>query len=570
MKYKILFAFVLLLAVVIVIDSNKNAFGNAAGAPTGVSGSPADGTTCAQSGCHSGSAVTPITGWITSNIPAGGYTPGQTYQITAKAVYIGRSKFGFEISPQTPSGTIMGTLTSTGSKTSVHTPGWITHTNAGNTGTDSIVWTFNWTAPAAGSGGFIFYGAFNCANGDGNTTGDLIYTSKLAVGEAPSPGVDAGIISITSPSLYTCAGTITPVVKIHNFGTTTFTSATINYMIDANTPATQAWSGSLVTDSSQTVTLPSIAVTSGRHTFTAYTSNPSPGPDTITVNDGKTISFDVKSTTQAIPFSEGFDTVVFPKTGWEINNPNNDTTWRRTTAAFHSGVASAFINNFQYDKPGAKDELITPTFNLAAMSTPVLSFQLAYQLYSNPATAHASDTLEVFITTDCGTTWNQLYKKYGVPLTTATPTFSTTAFKPTASEWHFESVNLAPYASATSAMFKFVNITDYENNLYLDDIRIDNSLGIAGFDMPVSSLLLFPNPASDHLTLNYELSETTPVSVKMYDMQGKEMTFSITETRKAAGTYSNSIDLSGIPDGIYLLHLTAGNHSETRRFTIAR
>jgi hypothetical protein len=569
MKYKILLSIAVLCTIAIVVDSSQKAYSNAAGAPAGCSGSPSDGTTCANSGCHTGSNVTKITGWISSNIPAAGYTPGKTYQMTAKAVYIGRSKFGFEVSPQDLAGNIMGRLTPINGSTQVRTPGYITHTTSGNTGTDSIVWTFNWTAPAYGSGGFIFYGAFNCANGNAAVTGDLIYTSGLAVKEAPSPGVDAGILGISSPHLYSCSGSLTPVVNIHNFGLTTLSSATINYYTDANTPSTFSWSGSLATDSSQLVTLPAMTITNGHHTFTAATSNPNSVTDTIPVNDGHTVGFDSKLLTQATPFFEGFDTTLFPKVGWEINNPDNDTTWRRSTKAFHSAPASAFINNYLYNKPGRKDEIISPTFNLASLTTPVLTFQVAYQMYTDPtASPNASDTLVIAISTDCGATWNQLYKKFGVGLATATPVFSTTAFVPKSTEWRFESINLASYTSSNDAMFKFVNITDYENNLYLDDIKVDNSLGIENVEASNLSLALYPNPATDRLMLNYEFTEASPVSVKIYDMKGREI-LSLNEGIKASGKHNSSLDLKDLQSGMYMLRFTAGAVSETRRFAVS-
>jgi hypothetical protein len=569
MKYKLLLAIVLMGGAAIVIDSSEKAYGNAGGAPAGTTGSPADGTTCANQGCHTGSAVIPITGWITSNIPGSGYVPGHVYSITAKAVYIGRSKFGFEVSPQNAAGNVLGTMTPVGIKTHLNGAGYITQTGNANIGTDSLSWTFNWTAPASGSGNLTFYGAFNCANGNSAVSGDLIYTSTLAVIEAPSPGVDAGILAVSSPYVYTCSNSITPVVTLRNFGVTTLTSATINYHTDANTPSTFAWTGNLATDSSKSVTLPTLTVTSGTHTFSVYTTMPNSVADTIPANDGKVISFDAKLTPATLPFSEGFDTTFFPKSGWEINNPDHDTTWRRVTNAFHSGTASVFIDNYLYKKPGAKDELITPTYNLSSITTPVLTFQVAYELYTNPSSSpNASDTLVIYVSTDCGTTWNQLYKKYGVGLTTTSPAFATSSFVPIASQWRFESINLAAYATASNAMFKFVNITDYENNLYLDEIRINNTLGINGQEKGVLSLTLFPNPASDQLTVNYELTLSSPVSFTLYDLQGRAMT-TASEGEKSAGKHISNFDLKNYPEGNYLLHISAGELSATRRFTVS-
>jgi hypothetical protein len=168
---------------------------SSAGAPAGRTGSPGDGSNC--TGCHSGTAINQ-TGWITSNIPASGYTPGQTYQITGTATSSGRTKFGFQISPQNPSGQLLGTMASTSANTQLTGSNkYMTHTAAGNQGGNgSHTWTFNWTAPAAGTGDVTFYGAFNATNNSSTTAGDIIYLSTLAVQE----NVTSGIIEKTATS----------------------------------------------------------------------------------------------------------------------------------------------------------------------------------------------------------------------------------------------------------------------------------------------------------------------------------------------------------------------------------
>lgn len=133
------------------------------------------------------SSGTPTTqaGLITSTIPGAGYTPGQTYTITASIVSNPTVKFGFEVSPQNTSGTQMGTLVVTNSTETqlVGAGKYITHKSAGTAGTGSRTWTFNWTAPAAGSGAVTFYGAFNKTNNSGTNSGDAIVLSSLTVQE---------------------------------------------------------------------------------------------------------------------------------------------------------------------------------------------------------------------------------------------------------------------------------------------------------------------------------------------------------------------------------------------------
>ena len=124
------------------------------GAPAGKTGSPGDGSNCVS--CHNGSAST-VTGWITSNIPAQGYTPGTTYAMTVTVTGTGAK--GFEVSPQSVTGAQLGVLIAgTGNKLVGGTK-YVTQSTAGpSSGTK--VWNFSWTAPAAGTGTVTFYGAF--------------------------------------------------------------------------------------------------------------------------------------------------------------------------------------------------------------------------------------------------------------------------------------------------------------------------------------------------------------------------------------------------------------------------
>jgi len=172
------------------------------GAPPAKTGSPGDGSNCTE--CHGGTA-TSVTGWITSNIPSGGYTPGQTYQITATNQLTGSGKFGFEVSPQNAAGTLLGTLAAGTNSQLVGSNKYVTHTNA-NTTVSS--WTFNWTAPAAGTGTVTFYGAF--AKGKpGPVRLSTLVVNELTVSPPPAAGPISGPASVCKNNNYTyTVGTI--------------------------------------------------------------------------------------------------------------------------------------------------------------------------------------------------------------------------------------------------------------------------------------------------------------------------------------------------------------------------
>lgn len=183
---KIYFFFVSILVITTsLLFNNTNAHSRSNGSPESASGSPSDGVTCARSGCHTGTA-TAQDNMITSDIPAAGYIPGQTYTITVSISQAGISKFGFSISPQNSSGAVLGSLVITNTaetqlKNVVHQ--YVTHTSAGNLGTDSKSWSFEWIAPTVGTGTVPFYASVNAANGNGNSSGDQIYTDVYSVDE---------------------------------------------------------------------------------------------------------------------------------------------------------------------------------------------------------------------------------------------------------------------------------------------------------------------------------------------------------------------------------------------------
>lgn len=123
------------------------------GSPGGYSGSPGDGKDCTN--CHGGTA-SQVLGWISSDIPANGYVPGETYTINISVS--GNGDKGFEVSPQTQEGDPLGTLIDGAGVHLVSGNKAVTHDD--NSSANPAEWQFDWIAPVAGTGAVTFYGAF--------------------------------------------------------------------------------------------------------------------------------------------------------------------------------------------------------------------------------------------------------------------------------------------------------------------------------------------------------------------------------------------------------------------------
>jgi hypothetical protein len=217
-------------------------YANSSGSPGGRSGSPGDGgATCTA--CHAGTA-TAQSGWITTNIPDNGFTPGETYEVTLNAAHSGAGRFGFELTAENPVGNKLGGFTITDATRTKLIGGGnaVTHTSSGNSGGNNTSWSFSWTAPAD-EVEVRFYAAVNAANGNGNTAGDQIYTTNLFSNIA----LPAVLVSVdpseaekgTSPELTLIGANTnwtseTPVVSIINIENSAevYTASTVSVVSD--------------------------------------------------------------------------------------------------------------------------------------------------------------------------------------------------------------------------------------------------------------------------------------------------------------------------------------------------
>jgi hypothetical protein len=157
--------------------------GYSTGTPGGRTGSPGDnGNSC--TGCHSGTPQN-ASEWITSTIPGNGYIGGETYVISLTGTDASAALFGFELTAEDETGEKTGTFTiinSTETKLA-NANSAVTHTSQGITPSGgSKTWEFEWTAPETVPGDITFYAAVNAANGNGNTSGDVVYLTETTFG----------------------------------------------------------------------------------------------------------------------------------------------------------------------------------------------------------------------------------------------------------------------------------------------------------------------------------------------------------------------------------------------------
>lgn len=125
--------------------------------------------------------------------------------------------------------------------------------------------------------------------------GDLRSATTPDIGaDEFSVDIDAGVSAIVNP-IAGCNTNQSVDVTFKNFGQTTLTFATINWMLDGVTKTPVTWNGSIATSQTANVNLGNVTLTSGSHTIIAWSSSPNGLTDQITSNDTTTSTFVIGS-----------------------------------------------------------------------------------------------------------------------------------------------------------------------------------------------------------------------------------------------------------------------------------
>lgn len=171
------------------------------------------------------------------------------------------------------------------------------------------------------------------------------------------------------------------------------------------------------------------------------------------------------------PIVEGFQATTFPPTGWQVLNPNaGSITWERTGLAGSGSTASAIMRFYDYSNSNHVDYLLSPAVTATNADSIIVSFDRAYRLYSTSATF--ADTLDLVLSTDCGTTFQSIWKRGGSQLATVAGTF-TGSYIPGAADWQNLRIDVKSLVgNAASFLIGFRTVNKFGQNLYLDNINI--------------------------------------------------------------------------------------------------
>lgn len=306
----------------------------------------------------------------------------------------------------------------------------------------------------------------------------------------------------------------------------------------AGPDATYAWSFPGGTPSTSTLKYPAVVY---------------PGPGQYDVSLTVTENGQTSTVTKAayiadtpggqVPLVEGFEAGAFPN-NWTFSSAAGTTSaWAINdgVGAFGDSQRSMWFNNYDIDLEGAREEVWMSKTDLSSAVNAGLAFDVAYAPYGFPY----SDTLAVLVSTDCGETWSELYVKGGVQLSTGPANQS--LFVPNASHWRRDSISLADFDGEPEVIVAFQNRGRWGNAVYVDNINLAGGLGTGVLENTALGMALFPNPASDVVTIRLDGTWSGPVHLRLFDAAGRQL-----QAQRLDGA-QGILDVRGLAAGVYVV-----------------
>ncbi len=370
-----------------------------------------------------------------------------------------------------------------------------------------------------------------------------------------SPGVCTPIADFKASATQVCPGT-----------SLTLSDKSYNATIDN----TWTWSWSLpgANPATSDAQNPTIKYNSpGVYPITLTVSN-SKGSGTLTRTEFVYVYTDNPSI--KAPLTEGFESGSFPastsnfNTNWRVDGA--ESSFVRTNASSSSGNYSLKYQNLDHPA-GTVSSVISPSINFSDAKSPAtITFRLAYARKN----AESTDRLEVFISTDCGKTWQRRYQKSGANLAT-TNSLLKNAFTPNADQWRTETVQVGNLAGVSKGLIRFTFTDGDGNNLYIDDINIfGHVLGQEDFTLK-DRLQIVPNPGAEEAVLGWDGIMLSGAEIFITDISGRLIGSRVIT---ANASTSGGIQLAGICSnkplpGVYIVTIQPlGSSQKTLRWIV--
>lgn len=317
-------------------------------------------------------------------------------------------------------------------------------------------------------------------------------------------------------------------------------------------PTSWSWSFPGGTPSSSNLENPVVTYNSpGRHNVSLTVTNAS-GTKTVSKTQYMRVLPDWGL---ALPYSEGFEgTIKQFEDSWETIAIDTNS-WSLNSANF-SGSNSAMLRNYSISD-GLESEIISPSLNLTGNTAVNISFKYAYAR----KTTSTGESVQFLISNNCGASW--------VIARGLNPTAASTnsEFFPASNQWGTQNISINNSFFTSNFRFKIKVINGNGNNFFIDDININNTVGMEEIE-GLTNLSLYPNPMNDRATIALSLSKESKVNVQLLNTLGQTIQNISNKAPLSQGEHTMVVEKGNLSPGVYFLSVELDGNRKIEKLII--
>ena len=299
----------------------------------------------------------------------------------------------------------------------------------------------------------------------------------------------------------------------------------------------------------------------------------------------KYYSQEVLLSTDNYAFAVGLPKVVFYDSFNTLDNwstySNGSKKWELTSTDFYSSDFSLTESKSGTYLSNTKTSITTVNkISLLTIAKPYLKFKTKYNIEAG------WDYGQVLVSTD-SVNWVAVGGQHAKIGTGSFQPYNQFVYDGFENDWITEIINLADY-SREQIFIKFeLNSDEYveEDGWYIDDLEIfeytNSIVSVVGQTEIPSKYELYqnyPNPFNPSTTIKYSIPSivgnghahsATNVSLKIYDILGREVATLVSEQQKA-GNYEVHFDASNLTSGIYYYQLKTNSYIRSKKMVLIK
>jgi hypothetical protein len=246
----------------------------------------------------------------------------------------------------------------------------------------------------------------------------------------------------------------------------------------------------------------------------------------------------------------------------------NGTTWDATqTKTLANGTDDTFFNYFSFTTGDKVANLEPPKANWDLMFTRYWTFYMNIMMYRLSGAIQSPNVSVAKVQPETQET--------ATPILPATAAFSNNlttighSWKPTTGIYS-DVVYYIKQGSEYYRMYFTQNGGASTGNMYFKYKNITSFLGTTDIANKKASFGIYPNPttADKHVTVLFDVKEkvNSKGNVEVYDLSGKKVY--TTELTNQTGFYKQDLNLSHLSSGNYLVKITFGGSTETKKLIV--